>query len=220
MSEATGYRLLKAHDLIASPAYVMIKAADRFYTQARRLNEMWQTDFTYFKIIGSGWVSNSASVTRAGGGYRLRTSARTDSTSAAPAHDICRCRARKADPGRCAAIANTEYTSSPAAGSPSTTSENIGMDYWVWADPFRRFIRPAPRPPHPCDKTFWRQIDASPPRQTIGSSPQILVWRGRCYGRNVCRPGGDFLRAQVSVARKNSDISASRLTFGKKAPFI
>jgi hypothetical protein len=33
VSEATVYRLLKAHDLITSPAYVVIKAADRFHTQ-------------------------------------------------------------------------------------------------------------------------------------------------------------------------------------------
>ena len=56
VSEATVYRLLKAHDLITSPAYVVIKAADQFHTKTTRPNEMWQTDFTYFKIIGWGWV--------------------------------------------------------------------------------------------------------------------------------------------------------------------
>ena len=56
VSEATVYRLLKAQDLITSPAYVVIKAADRFHTQTTRPNEMWQTDFTYFKIIGWGWM--------------------------------------------------------------------------------------------------------------------------------------------------------------------
>ena len=56
VSEATVYRLLRAHDLITSPAYVVIKAADRFHTQTARINEMWQTDFTYFKIIGWGWM--------------------------------------------------------------------------------------------------------------------------------------------------------------------
>jgi putative transposase len=56
VSEATVYRLLKAHDLITSPAFVVIKAADRFHTQTTRPNEMWQTDFTYFKIIGWGWM--------------------------------------------------------------------------------------------------------------------------------------------------------------------
>ena len=56
VSEATVYRRLKAHDLITSPAYVVIKAADQFHTKTTRPNEMWQTDFTYFKIIGWGWM--------------------------------------------------------------------------------------------------------------------------------------------------------------------
>ena len=56
VSEATVYRLLKAHDLITSPAYIVIKAADAFHTKTTRPNEMWQTDFTYFKIIGWGWM--------------------------------------------------------------------------------------------------------------------------------------------------------------------
>ncbi len=56
MSEATVYRLLKAHDLITSPAYVVVKAASEFHTKTTRPNEMWQTDFTYFKIIGWGWL--------------------------------------------------------------------------------------------------------------------------------------------------------------------
>ncbi len=56
VSEATVYRLLKAHDLITSPAYVVIRAADQFHTKTTRVNEMWQTDFTYFKIIGWGWM--------------------------------------------------------------------------------------------------------------------------------------------------------------------
>src|SRR3546814_11319864 len=40
VSEATVYRLLKAHDLITSPAYVVIKAADQFHTKPTRLHEM------------------------------------------------------------------------------------------------------------------------------------------------------------------------------------
>jgi hypothetical protein len=46
VSEATVYRLLKAHDLITSPAFVVIKAADEFKDKTTRPNEMWQTDFT------------------------------------------------------------------------------------------------------------------------------------------------------------------------------
>jgi len=56
VSESSVYRLLKAHDLITSPAFVVIKAADEFRDKTTRPNEMWQTDFTYFKIIGWGWV--------------------------------------------------------------------------------------------------------------------------------------------------------------------
>ena len=40
VSEATVYRLLKAHDLITSPAYTVIKAADQFHTKTTRPNEM------------------------------------------------------------------------------------------------------------------------------------------------------------------------------------
>ena len=47
VSEASVYRLLKAHDLITSPAYVVIKAADEFKDKTTAINQLWQTDFTY-----------------------------------------------------------------------------------------------------------------------------------------------------------------------------
>jgi putative transposase len=56
VSEASVYRLLKAHDLITSPAFIVMKAASAFKDKTTAPNEMWQTDFTYFKIIGWGWV--------------------------------------------------------------------------------------------------------------------------------------------------------------------
>jgi len=56
VSEATVYRLLKAHGLVTSPAFIVIKAADAFHDKTSRPNEMWQTDFTYLKIIGWGWM--------------------------------------------------------------------------------------------------------------------------------------------------------------------
>jgi len=55
ISEASVYRLLKAHDLITSPAYVVIKAANEFKDKTTGINQLWQTDFTYLKINGWGW---------------------------------------------------------------------------------------------------------------------------------------------------------------------
>ena len=55
VSEASVYRLLKAHDLIASPAFIVFKAADAFKDKTTAPNQLWQTDFTYLKVIGWGW---------------------------------------------------------------------------------------------------------------------------------------------------------------------
>ena len=55
LSESSVYRILKAHDLITSPAYIVMSAADKFQHPTRRRNEMWQTDFTYLRIVGWGW---------------------------------------------------------------------------------------------------------------------------------------------------------------------
>ena len=41
--------------MITSPAFVVIKAANEFKDKTTAPNQMWQTDFTYFKIIGWGW---------------------------------------------------------------------------------------------------------------------------------------------------------------------
>ena len=46
---------MKAHDLIGSPAFIVIKAADEFKDKTTAPNQLWQTDFTYLKVIGWGW---------------------------------------------------------------------------------------------------------------------------------------------------------------------
>ncbi|MDA0805401.1 MAG: DDE-type integrase/transposase/recombinase [Proteobacteria bacterium] len=55
ISESSVYWLLKQYDLITSPAYILLQAGDKFHTPTKRINELWQTGFTYFKIAGWGW---------------------------------------------------------------------------------------------------------------------------------------------------------------------
>jgi transposase InsO family protein len=59
VSEASVYRLLKANDLLTSPAYIVIKAADEFHDKTTAPNQLWQTDFTDLKVTGWGWYDLS-----------------------------------------------------------------------------------------------------------------------------------------------------------------
>jgi transposase-like protein len=54
VSEATVYRILKAHDLVTSPAWIVLKAADQFDQPTTAINQLWQTDFTY-RAPRPGW---------------------------------------------------------------------------------------------------------------------------------------------------------------------
>lgn len=55
ISESSVYRILKERGLITSPAHILMSASDSFRDKTTRVNQMWQTDFTYFKVLGWGW---------------------------------------------------------------------------------------------------------------------------------------------------------------------
>jgi putative transposase len=55
ISESSVYRILKAYDLITSPVFTVVSAKDRFEHPTTRTNELWQTDFTYLKVVHWGW---------------------------------------------------------------------------------------------------------------------------------------------------------------------
>jgi putative transposase len=55
ISESSTYRILKGFDLVESPAFRIMSAANEFKQPTKQVHELWQTDFTYFKIQGWGW---------------------------------------------------------------------------------------------------------------------------------------------------------------------
>lgn len=55
ISESSVYRILKANDLVTSPSYTVLSAKDKFDQPTTRINQLWQTDFTYLKVIHWGW---------------------------------------------------------------------------------------------------------------------------------------------------------------------
>ena len=55
LSESSVYRILKSRDLVTAPAFIVMKAADKFSNPTTAVNQLWQTDFTYIKVIGWGW---------------------------------------------------------------------------------------------------------------------------------------------------------------------
>lgn len=55
ISESSTYRILKGYDLVESPAFTVMSAADEFKHPTKHIHELWQTDFTYFKILNWGW---------------------------------------------------------------------------------------------------------------------------------------------------------------------
>jgi putative transposase len=55
ISESSVYRILKGYDLVTSPVFQIVSAKDKFDNPTRRVNELWQTDFTQFKIVDWGY---------------------------------------------------------------------------------------------------------------------------------------------------------------------
>lgn len=55
ISESSVYRILKENNLITTPSFRVMSASDSFKDKTTAVNQMWQTDFTYFKIFGWGW---------------------------------------------------------------------------------------------------------------------------------------------------------------------
>lgn len=60
ISEVSVYRILEVKNLVSKLAFIVTKAADEFQDKATHPNEMWQTDFTYVKVIDWGWSYLSA----------------------------------------------------------------------------------------------------------------------------------------------------------------
>jgi len=48
-------RLLKAQDLVGTPAFREMSAANEFRDKTTAVNQLWQRDFTYLKVTGWGW---------------------------------------------------------------------------------------------------------------------------------------------------------------------
>jgi transposase InsO family protein len=55
VSESSVYRILKAKGLVQSPVFAIIEAKDKFDQPTIRINQLWQMDFTYFKVEIWGW---------------------------------------------------------------------------------------------------------------------------------------------------------------------
>lgn len=54
ISESSVYRILRERGLMPAPKHIVLSASDEFHRKTTHVNEMWQIDFTYFKIIGWG----------------------------------------------------------------------------------------------------------------------------------------------------------------------
>ena len=133
VSEASVYRLLKAQDLIASPAFIVIKAADAFKDKTTAPNQLWQTDFTYLKVIGWGWFYLSTVLddfSRYIVAWKLCTSMKAEMS---PPRSTWRCRpagwtrpSLPIDRGSCRTTAPAiSRATSPNGSAPATSNTSV-----------------------------------------------------------------------------------------------
>ncbi len=54
ISESSVYRILRERGLITAPHHIVLSAANEYKNKTTHVNEMWQTDFSYFRITGWG----------------------------------------------------------------------------------------------------------------------------------------------------------------------
>jgi len=55
VSESGVYRILKGHEPITRPQFMVISTSETFQNPTRTINGLWQTDFIYFRVLGWGW---------------------------------------------------------------------------------------------------------------------------------------------------------------------
>ena len=75
VSESTVYRILKAKGLISDREVKGFPASDEYTDKPKRVNEQWQIDATYMKVVGWGWyflISVLDDVSRRIIGWRLQ----------------------------------------------------------------------------------------------------------------------------------------------------
>ena len=55
---SSAHNLGRDRGLNTSPAFILMKAANEFTDKTTAPNQLWQTDFTYLKVIGWGWFGS------------------------------------------------------------------------------------------------------------------------------------------------------------------
>ena len=120
VSESSVYRLLKAHDLITSPAFVIIKAADEFKDKTTAPNQLWQTDFTYPRSpAGVGSICRLCSMTS-----RATSSPGSSAPPCVPAMSPIPCRWRSPHRGAPRRASCTNH------GCSATTAQAMSPQTW------------------------------------------------------------------------------------------